>query len=399
MFGRELYDYLQIFMNVQSRIGFDSVKKSYTGKTIRTEIYSNTYSQLDHLLLLHLDQFMKSLPLRGRDAVAIQSLMKKSVSRFISQEKLTDEMSIGLTLDDVIRDPGLIYNKSNVYQFVSTMDIIDGLIDRGCYPIDYYVYRPKTEKKVKPENLRTWLARREHSITFLDFASLCDPSINGTLIEIYERTGLLPCIVLSTAHDGNNSFKLRMSLVDIQTGQENLVMAYASESIFGIRLVHHKSIITPEALEETLSSMTKGYERLVDRIRDMQEAKFSSAQLEVLQQEVLKILFGRAYERNPDSFIVKINHWFALDAPVKDIALFSDLSSLPISDDTLSVWDRMMLIQSYMYAGFEYQRRYGNDVRTLIKKPDQKHYKHRTAILGKLFDVCSDVMNNKVLFH
>ncbi|AKH32369.1 hypothetical protein XF24_00004 [candidate division SR1 bacterium Aalborg_AAW-1] len=394
LFGRELYDYLQILAKIQSRIGFDSLKKSYTTKSIATEIYSNEYSSLDHLLLSSLDQFMKSLPLRGKDPIAIQSLIKKSLSRFISREKLSKEISIGLTLDDVKKEPGLIYDKSKVYQFVSSMDVIDALIDRGCYPIDFYVYRPKTEKKVKPENLRKWLARREHSITFLDFASLCDDKINGTLIEIYERTGLLPCIVLSTAHDGNNSFKLRMSLVDMQTGQENLIMAYASESIFGVRLVHHKAIINSEVLEETLSTMTEGYQELVEQITEMQSFKFRKWELQNVQEKVLKMLFGRAYEKNPQSFIVNINHWFALDAPVKDIGLFSDVSSIIISDDTLSVWERMMLIQSCIYTGFEYQRKYDKDIRTLTKKPDYKNYKHRTAILGKLFDVCSYILKS-----
>ena len=67
LFGRELYDYLQILAKIQSRIGL-----SYTNKSIATEIYSNEYSSLDHLLLSSLDQFMKSLPLRGKDPIAIQ---------------------------------------------------------------------------------------------------------------------------------------------------------------------------------------------------------------------------------------------------------------------------------------------------------------------------------------
>ena len=140
--------------------------------------------------------------------------------------------------------------------------------------------------------------------------------------------------------------------------------------------------------------MTKGYDNLVERIQEMQESKFSSEELYFLKEKVLHILFGRSYENKPYSFIVKINHWFALDAPVKDIGLFSDVSSIIISDDTLSVWERMMLIQSCIYTGFEYQRKYDKDIRTLTKKPDHKNYKHRTAILGKLFDVCSYILKS-----
>ena len=171
-------------------------------------------------------------------------------------------------------------------------------------------------------------------------------------------------------------------------------MAYASESIFGVRLVHHKAIINSEVLEETLSTMTEGYQELVEQITEMQSFKFRKWELQNVQEKVLKMLFGRAYEKNPQSFIVNINHWFALDAPVKDIGLFSDVSSIIISDDTLSVWERMMLIQSCIYTGFEYQRKYDKDIRTLTKKPDYKNYKHRTAILGKLFDVCSYILKS-----
>lgn len=392
MFCRELYDFLQMLAKVQSRISFDSVRKAPTGKTIGKEIYSNHYGTLDALLLSSLDQFMRSLPLRGDNAETIQTMIRKTVSRFVSRDTLAKEVSIGLTQKDIQQEPGLIYDKSTSYQFVSTMEIIDALIDRGCYPIDYYVYRPKTEKKVKPDNLKKWLARREHSITFLDFASLCNPQINGTFIEIYERTGLLPCIVLSTAHDGNNSFKLRMSLVDIRTGSENLMMAYATESVFGVRLVHHKSIITPEVIEHTLFDIVHGYKKLVMKIHTMQSKQFSTIQLEYLQKAVNRMLFGRAYEQKPENFLIDNDYWFSVTTLSKDMALLEDVSHNVIQDDTISIWDRMMIVQSYMYGTVTYQRKYGKGWRTLKKKNDNKHYKHRTMILGKLFDSCSIII-------
>ncbi len=338
--------------------------ENYKKQSNESDLYNTVYTAL---------HMVKAL-IRAQTSIMDDSILDRAM-KVMSLEDLRKEAPIQVT------DSALVYQSTD-YLFINSMKVIKIMIENGVYPQRAWVYKPKTQDGELRKD-PSWQAQRYHTINFIDFANLYNAEISPVFGEIYERTGLLPCIQLGTAHDGHHSWRMTLKLVDVMSGNADLITAYPPESLFGVRIVHSKQVNVKSKgkdfevqLQIALEDMSEKYKKLAEIIQILQGIHLTPKYRTILCDKIKEILFGKNYIR------------------YKTPLLYGQLTSPKRRDkDRKSLWNRMQYIQTVLESdnGIPYSIEINDKERHKVKKFKRKDTLSHKKILGKLFTACYEV--------
>lgn len=340
-------------------------------------IRSTDIDTMERVYLKCLKDFRDGIPLYGKPDV-INFILNRSI-KVLSRE-------------DLLRYPAIAVNESDAdlvhttkhYRFIPTMNIVDAMISHGLYPQSLYVDSVKHRDEPSGEEERKeWKrkknAQRFQNISFMDFATLSNPDVNQFFIELFELTGgLLPLVNLSTAHDGKNSLRMTLSLVDVINGTDGIVKAYLPENLFCVRLVHKKELVTDDIIANGIKKMSEGYHRLLTMISDMKKHVLTNQSVETLSEKIMsKILFKRVWGRD-----------------IIECGFQQEINSLLVGK---SLWDAILFIQDKLYHknGISYTMKTSNGSMFKVKKFNTERVTQKKVIFGAVFTACYGIALSK----